>query len=135
MRSPIMALILVVDDSPQIRRMVRFTVEHHGHRILEAEDGRAAWRVLAAERADLVILDVLMPGPSGLEVCRAIRADPQIAATPVIILTAGGGPGDEDDALGAGASAFVAKPFRPSALLDLVTALTDGDRWSRDGIM
>jgi CheY-like chemotaxis protein len=88
-RSLIMALVLVVDDEARIRRMVRFTLEQQGHRVLEAADGLAGWELLTAKRPDLVVMDVMMPGPSGLEVCRAIRAEPAFAALPVILLTAG----------------------------------------------
>lgn len=119
-----MVLVLVVDDSAPIRRMVSFAVEQRGHRTLEAADGVIAWRLMMEERPDLVVLDVMMPGPSGLEVCRAIRADPGLASVPVIILTAGGQEGMEADALTAGASAFLTKPFRPTELLDRVVSLT-----------
>jgi len=119
-----MALVLVVDDAPQIRRMVRLTVEHRGHRVVEAADGAAGWRLMRTERPDIVILDVMMPGPSGLDVCRAIRADPQFAALPVIVLTAGGAAEAEADALTAGATGFMTKPFSPAALLDMITTLT-----------
>src|SRR5215207_908716 len=119
-----MALVLVVDDSARIRQMVRFSLERFGHRVLEAEDGPAAWSLLAAERPDLVLLDVMMPGPSGLDVCRKIRADPRLAGLPVVILTAGGGARDEADAMAAGASGFLTKPFLPSALLAMIESLT-----------
>jgi len=118
-----MAYVLVVDDAPQIRRMVRFTMEPQGHRVSEAGDGPEGWRLLTAERPDLVILDVMMPGPSGLDVCRAIRAEARLVTLPVIILTAGNQT-SKADALAAGASSYMTKPFSPAALLDLVTSLT-----------
>jgi DNA-binding NarL/FixJ family response regulator len=122
-RSLIMACVLVVDDAAQIRRMVRFTVEDRGHRVLEAEDGIAGWQMMRMEQPDVVIMDVMMPGPSGLEVCRTIRADPRHAAVPIIILTAGNQT-SKADALAAGASGYMTKPFSPAALLDMVTSLT-----------
>ena len=114
-----MATVLVVDDLPQVRRLIRFTVESLGHRALEAGDGRDGWRLLTTERADLVILDVDMPGPSGLDVSRSIRADARLADLPIIILT-GNGQHSAEDAAAAGASAYLSKPFRPAELLDLV---------------
>ena len=117
---------LVVDDSAQIRRMVRVTVERRGIRVIEAEDGLVAWRLMAEERPDVVILDVMMPGPTGLELCRAIRADPALSGVPVVILTADGLEATEADARAAGASAFVTKPFLPSTLRALVESLVDG---------
>jgi DNA-binding response OmpR family regulator len=115
-----MALVLVVDDAPQIRRLVRFTVEHKGHRVLEAADGADGWRLMVDERPDLVILDVMMAGASGLDICREIRAHPAFNAIPVIVMTAGGPAATRDAALAAGASGYVSKPFRPSTLLDMV---------------
>lgn len=103
--------------------MVRFTVEIGGHRVLEAADGIEGWHVLTTERPDVVILDVMMPGPSGLDVCRAIRGDARLADLPVIILSAGG-PETASDALTAGATVFMAKPFSPSALLGLVASFS-----------
>jgi two-component system alkaline phosphatase synthesis response regulator PhoP len=111
-----MALVLVVDDSPQLRLLVRMTIELDGHQVIEAEDGRVAWCMMRAEVPDLVIMDVSMPGPSGLEVCKAMREDDSFAHVPVIILTAGGLAESERQALANGASAFVAKPFSPLAL-------------------
>jgi DNA-binding response OmpR family regulator len=118
-----MPLVLVVDDATQIRRLVRLTLEHRGHRVLEAEDGIVGLRTMRAERPDLVVMDVTMPGPSGLEVLREMRADPVLAATPVIILTAGGQAASEALALEAGATAYMDKPFSPAALLALVASL------------
>ena len=103
--------------------MVRVTMQYHGHRVIEAGDGEEAWRLVAAERPDLVVLDVVMPGLGGLDVCRAIRADASLVAVPVVILTAGGLESDEAEARAAGASAFMTKPFSPTALLALVASL------------
>jgi two-component system chemotaxis response regulator CheY len=116
------ATVLVVDDTPQIRRLIRFALEGRGHRTLEAGDGVEGLRLAGVERPALVITDVTMPGPSGLEVCRMIRADAEHAALPVIILTAGTHV-SEAEARAAGASAFLTKPFSPAALLDVVSAL------------
>jgi two-component system chemotaxis response regulator CheY len=123
MRSPAMPLVLVVDDATQIRRLVRLTLEHRAHRVLEAEDGIVGLRTMRAERPDLVVMDVTMPGPSGLDVLREMRADPALAATPVIILTAGGQAASEELAVEAGATAYMDKPFSPAALLALVASL------------
>ena len=113
--------MLVVDDTPQIRLMLRFALAGRGHRMLEAGDGVEGLRMVAAERPALVIMDVMMPGPSGLDVCRQIRAA-EHAALPVIILTAGTHV-SEAEARAAGASAFLTKPFSPAALVDVVSTL------------
>src|SRR4051812_36337417 len=107
-----MACILVVDDESHIRRIVRITLGYRDYRVIEADDGIEAWRLLAVTQPDLVILDVMMPGPSGLDICRAIRADVRFADLPIIILTAGGTE-TVSGAQAAGASAVMSKPFSP----------------------
>jgi DNA-binding response OmpR family regulator len=120
--------MLVVDDAAMLRRLVRRTLETDGHRVLDAEDGVAGRRTMRAERPDLVVMDVTMPGPSGLEVLRTVRADPALATLPVIILTAGGRAATEPLAVEAGASPYMDKPFSPVALLVLVASLLDDER-------
>jgi CheY-like chemotaxis protein len=117
----LMAVVLVVDDLPQIRQLVRVTLGSRGHRVVQAEDGIRALQMMREAPPDLVVMDVAMPGPSGLDVCRLMRRDPALAALPVIILTASGQ--TERDALRAGATAFLDKPFSPMALLALVASL------------
>jgi DNA-binding response OmpR family regulator len=118
-----MVLVLVVDDSPQVRRLVRLTLESRSHRVQEAEDGRIAWQMMLAERPDLVIMDVRMPGPSGLEVCRAMRDDARLATVPIIILTADGLAELEHQASAEGAAGFMTKPFSPTALWAMIDAV------------
>jgi CheY-like chemotaxis protein len=98
-------------------------LESSGHQVLEAADGRVAWHMLQRDCPDLVILDVTMPGPSGLEVCRAIRDDERFLAVPVIILTASGLVAGEQQAVDSGAAAFVQKPFSPAALTRVIDGL------------
>jgi CheY-like chemotaxis protein len=117
-----MACVLVVDDESHIRQIVRIALGYRGYQVVEAASGVECWRLLAEARPDLVILDIMMPGQNGLDVCRAIRADAQFAALPIIVLTAGG-PEVGSDARAAGASAVMSKPFSPTALLNLVASL------------
>ena len=117
-----MAHVLVVDDSPQVRRLVQLTLISRGHQVREAADGYEAWKMMLAERPDLVIMDVMMPGPSGLDVSRAMRDDARLVGLPIIILTADGLTAQEQ-AVSAGAHGFMVKPFSPSALCDLVASL------------
>jgi DNA-binding response OmpR family regulator len=112
-----MARVLVADDSAQIRLLVRRTLHIGGYEVLEAADGEEALRVLRVERPDVAILDVVMPGLSGLDVCRAARDDVTLAATGIILLSANATSGHAADA---GADQFVAKPFLPSELLAAV---------------
>ena len=107
------ARILVVDDDPQIRRVLKVTLSGQGFEVDDAKNGEAALDKLRQARFDLVLLDINMPGLSGLEVCRAIRATSEIA---IIMLTVRDGESDTVDALDAGADDYETKPFKPSEL-------------------
>lgn len=120
-----MARVLIADDSAQLRLLVRRVLQHGGHEVLEAVDGEAALGVLRAERPDVAVLDVEMPGPSGLDVCRAIRGDADLAAIRLIILSANA---SSAQAAEAGADRFVAKPFLASTLLAAVRDLAVAGR-------
>jgi CheY-like chemotaxis protein len=120
-------LVLVVDDQASVRLLVRAILAVEDYRVSEAADGIDAWDIMKAERPDLVLMDVMMPGPSGLDVCRYMRADPDLAGVPVLIITAGGqAERTAAEAYRAGANAFMAKPFSPAALLGAVAKLLAG---------
>jgi two-component system KDP operon response regulator KdpE len=101
-------LILVIDDEPQIRRVVRHAVEADIGKVIEASTGRAGIDVAAAERPALIILDLGLPDMEGLEVCRAIRA---WSAAPIVVLSARGSAQEKAALLDAGADDYIAKPF------------------------
>jgi two-component system, OmpR family, KDP operon response regulator KdpE len=105
--------ILVVDDDPQIRRVLKVNLSGQGFEVDDAKDGEAALEKVRASRFDLVLLDINMPGMSGLDVCRAIRAGSEIA---IIMLTVRDNESDTVEALDAGADDYVTKPFKPSEL-------------------
>ncbi len=113
------ATILVVDDEPQIRRVMRATLTSHGYTIIEARDGHEALEKFASERPDLVILDMNMPGIDGLEACREIRAS---SSVPIIMLTVRSAEKDKVRALDAGADDYVVKPFGIQELLARIRA-------------
>lgn len=111
------AKILVADDEPSMRRLVAATLAFQTHAVLEAADGDAAWHLIQAERPDLALLDIQMPGQTGLELTRAIRADPALVGMRVILLTARARPADVQAGLAAGADRYLTKPFSPLQLL------------------
>jgi CheY-like chemotaxis protein len=113
--------ILVADDAPRLRQLVRCVLV--GHQVVEAGDGDGAVQLVRTMRPEVAILDVNMPGRTGLEVCREIRRDPLLAATVVIVLTANGLPEAERAAFDAGADAFLTKPFSPRHLCDVIDRL------------
>jgi CheY-like chemotaxis protein len=106
-------LILVVDDMPETRRLMRRVLERSGLRVIEAENGEAALRAIARDRPTLVVLDLRLPGISGFEVARKVRADPDptIASTLILACSASVQPEVQREALDAGCDAFEGKPF------------------------
>ncbi len=117
-------LVLVVDDDEMIRRLLRIVLEADEFEVVEAPDGDAALAVLEDLMPTVIVLDVMMPGLDGVEVCR--RIDHRSAK--VVMLTARDDPELERAALGAGADAFLTKPFSAVELLDLVERLLEPAR-------
>ncbi len=118
-----MGLVLIADDEPGIRLLLRMTLKGAGHEVLEARDGDEALDALRSHRPCVAILDVQMPGRSGLDVCRAVRADPALAHIGLVVVTANGQADDIRAVYDAGADAYVAKPFAPSRILSVVAGL------------
>ncbi len=106
-----MAKILVAEDEKQIGDMVAFKLTNTGHQVVRARDGEEALRLAGAERPDLVLLDVMMPALNGFEVLRRLKADPELQAIPVIMLTAKGRERDVLTGLSGGAVDYIVKPF------------------------
>lgn len=119
-----MKRILLVEDHVDIRRLIRMTLEFEDCEIIEASDARSGWEAARELRPDVVLLDVMMPGlMNGLDLCRALKADPELNTVPVVILSARGSGADREAGLGAGASAYLVKPFSPMQLLGLLGSL------------
>lgn len=112
-------LVLVVDDDDMIRRLVRAVLEADEFEVAEARDGKAALELVSRADPSVVVLDVMMPGLDGVEVCRRLDHD----KVKVVILTARDDPKLEAEAKLAGADAFMTKPFSAMELLDLVGEL------------
>jgi CheY-like chemotaxis protein len=113
--------IVVADDDPSILDFAFLAISKLGHRVLRAERGDAALALIRQERPRLVLLDVLMPGLDGLEVCKAIRADEQLNRIPVVLLSAMGESRLKEAARQAGASDFLTKPMHLESLRMLIT--------------
>lgn len=118
-----MPRILIVDDEPTVRLLLRDVLEMEGYEVLEAEDGPIALALMADTRPDLVLLDIMMPGMSGIDVLATVRADASLRDLPVVLLTAAG----DDDTTWAGwttgASLYLNKPFDHVNLLEWVERL------------
>jgi DNA-binding response OmpR family regulator len=114
------AKILVVDDEPNIREVVELYLRRDGHTVVSAADGEEALMLYRQTDFDLVVLDLMLPEVSGLEVCRRIQADKRV---PVVMLTARGEEEDRIVGLGIGADDYVVKPFSPRELAARVGAV------------
>jgi len=122
------ARILVADDDVDIRELVEFKLSTMGHDIVAVGDGAAAIDACMAEKPDLAVLDVMMPGVSGLDAIRAIRAEPHLADLPVILLTARAQESDVETGFDSGADDYITKPFSPRELASRVQALLSRSR-------
>jgi DNA-binding response OmpR family regulator len=118
--------LVVADDEADIRKLVTFTLRRRGHTVLEATTGDEAYALIASERPDLAILDVMMPGMTGVEVARKLSTQDELSAIPVVLLSAKGQAREIEEGLGSGASAYMVKPFSPSALAKKVDELLTG---------
>jgi CheY-like chemotaxis protein len=114
--------VLIADDESSIRLLVHATIESDDYKVVEAADGAQAWALTQELKPSLVLLDVQMPGQSGLEVLRSIKADPSLKATRVILLTSKAQERDIEVGLIAGADFYLTKPFSP---LDLLTRVEE----------
>ncbi|MFO7855345.1 MAG: response regulator [Paracoccaceae bacterium] len=103
--------VLIAEDEPHIVESLRFLLRREGYEVDEAVDGESAVARLCAAPADLIILDVMLPRLNGFGVLRRLRADPVLAATPVVMLTAKGQAQDRRTAEDLGVDAFITKPF------------------------
>ncbi|WP_452000236.1 response regulator [Azospirillum largimobile] len=115
--------LLVVDDDREIRSLVAQFLTKHGFRVTGVRDGAEMMRTLDGARVDLIVLDLMLPGEDGLSLCRRLRAAPQTAQTPVIMLTAMGEETDRIVGLEMGADDYLAKPFSPRELLARIKAV------------
>ena len=120
--------ILVVDDEANIRRLVEIHLRHAGHRVTTACDGNDALAKLRAERPDLILSDVIMPHMDGFELLRRLKADPEMASIPVVLLTVKALNEDIFTGWQGGAHYYLTKPFSPGDLMAVVNeALSGGE--------
>jgi DNA-binding response OmpR family regulator len=118
-----MKTLLLADDEAYLRLLVHTTLANPAYRILEATDGTQALTLARTEHPDLLVLDWMMPGLSGLAVAQMLRRDPATAHIPIIMLTAKGQAIDQALGHAIGVQAYLIKPFSPLALLEQVQAI------------
>ena len=115
--------ILYVEDNELNRRIVRDLLRRTSYRLIEAPDGETGIAIARQERPDLILMDVQLPVVSGIEATRTLRGEPATAETPIIAITSFALAGDEQKAREAGATAYMAKPYSPRDLLELIRRL------------
>lgn len=115
--------VLIVEDEPNIVLSLEFLLQREGYDTAVAADGEEALALARQLRPDVVLLDVMMPRRNGYEVCRAIRGDPGLAATPVIMVSAKGQEVEVLKGLELGASAYITKPFGNAEILEAIRAV------------
>ena len=115
--------VLVADDEPNIVISLEFLMKREGYRVLVARDGNEALETARREKPDLLLLDVMMPGKTGFEVCQAVRADEALAGVKILMLTAKGRDTDVAQGLGLGADGYMTKPFATRELAERVRQL------------
>lgn len=124
-----MKKILVVDDESSIRKLLKVALGNRGFEVLEAEDGVQALAVVAAEKPDLVVLDVMMPGLTGHQVHDKLRQKPETKQLPILFLSAAGTFEEQHREIAADPNSdYLPKPFKPSEVADHISAMLDPAR-------
>jgi DNA-binding response OmpR family regulator len=121
----VLRTVLIADDDPSLRLLVHATIESDDYLVVEAADRAEAWAMIDKHKPSLVLLDVQMPGRSGFDLLRSVRADPSLTGTRVILLTSKAQESDVEAGLIAGADFYLTKPFSP---LDLLTRVEEALR-------
>ena len=120
--------VLVIDDDPRSLKLMTIVLGKAGYRVATASDGLAGLECLAMERPQVVLVDLLMPGIDGFEFCRRVRARPDLADLPLMLLTAMASMEVQQQARNAGVNSIMAKPFDRAELLECLARLQDGMR-------
>ena len=115
--------VLIADDEPHMLKFIEFTLRKGKFEILKANDGVQALEVAEAQKPNVIVLDVLMPGMDGVTALKSLKKNPVLKRIPVILLTARGHSLDPEEAKKAGASCYLTKPFSPTELLKQVQQL------------
>ncbi|NMA68051.1 MAG: response regulator transcription factor [Desulfitobacterium sp.] len=117
-----MVKIMLVEDDPMIQEFVTYNLEKDGYQVISVDDGRKALDMLQREKPDILILDLMLPGVDGFEICKTIRGDMKNASLPIIILSARDDLADKIVGLELGADDYITKPFSPRELLARIRA-------------
>jgi DNA-binding response OmpR family regulator len=115
-----MAKVVIAEDEPDIRDLIRFTLQFAGYEVFAGNNGEEGYELTKREKPDIVLMDVRMPKMTGYEACRKIKADPELKDIPVIFLSAKGQEAEIQSGLDAGADEYLLKPFAPDQLTERI---------------
>jgi twitching motility two-component system response regulator PilG len=115
--------ILIIEDEESLLRLLTILLTSRGYRVIGVQEGSAGLAEMERTSFDLVLLDLMLPGLDGFEVCRSIKENPETRHIPVVILTARKGSADLERGLGLGADAYITKPFKSSRVMETVAEL------------
>jgi DNA-binding response OmpR family regulator len=118
--------ILIIEDDPSFSRAINHIIEKEGYAVITANNGLTGLRMAQGEKPDLLVLDVMLPGLDGFEICNRLRRDPLTATLPIIMLSAKGQESDKTMGLKLGANEYLTKPVDRALLLEKITALLPG---------
>lgn len=127
-----MEKMLIVDDNGDLRKILRITFGYGKYKVFEADNGEQALEIAARELPEIILLDIMMPGIDGVEVCRRIKSNPDLHSSFVIMLTALGQQKDRESALGAGADFYMTKPFSPNELIMVIEGIRTGKKTAEE---
>lgn len=122
-----MKTVAVIDDDDDLRMLMVMRLRAAGYEVRQSGDGVAGLELIRACRPDLVIVDWMMPGKTGIEVCRDLQVDPDLAATPILIVTARASARDRELGIAAGATSLMTKPFSLAAFVEVIDDLLEPD--------
>ncbi len=123
-----MEKMLIVDDNADLRKILKITFGYGKYKVLEASNGEQALEIAARELPEIILLDIMMPGIDGMEVCKEIKANPDLNRSFVIMLTGLGQQKDREYALEAGANFYMTKPFSPNELIMVIEGVRTGKK-------
>lgn len=129
-----MPRILIIEDEPHIVLSLEFLMSQAGHQTHTVTDGSTAYAAIASFRPDLILLDIMLPGVSGFDICRSVRSGAGLQHTKVIMLSARGRQTEIDRGLAAGADAYVTKPFDTKELIQLTARLLTEEMRTRGSV-
>jgi DNA-binding response OmpR family regulator len=112
--------ILSIEDTTSFRRLIRMTLEFEGFEVIEAEGGKRGLELVKAQTPHLILLDLMMPDISGLEVCQELKKDSHLCKIPIVVLSSSDDSDEIEKCLQLGAQYYLLKPFRPAMLLEVV---------------